>query len=51
MENTVNEGQTQVYMDGGIDPQAGVNTDAPYLNNPPSQLHNSCIVQPEWKND
>jgi hypothetical protein len=28
------EGQTQVYSDGRIDPQYGVNTNAPYLNNP-----------------
>ena len=24
MENTVNEGQTQVYADGRVEPQAGV---------------------------
>ena len=38
MNSSVNEGQTQVYMDGGINPQYGVNTNAPYLNNPPKQL-------------
>ena len=38
MENTVNEGQTQVYADGSITPQAGVNLDAPYLNHPRQQL-------------
>jgi len=38
MNSSVNEGQTQVYMDGGIDPQYGVNTDAPYLNTPSKQL-------------
>ena len=38
MENTVNEGQTQVYTDGHIDAQPGVNTNALYLNNPNSQL-------------
>lgn len=32
------EGQTQVYADGHIDPQYGVNTNAPYLNQPPKQL-------------
>jgi hypothetical protein len=38
MENTTNEGQTQVYADGGINPQAGVQTDAPFLNQPRQQL-------------
>jgi len=38
MENTVNEGQTQVYTDGHIDAQPGVNTNAPYLNHPRQQL-------------
>ncbi len=38
MENTVNEGQTQVYADGHIDAQPGVNTGALYLNNPKQQL-------------
>jgi len=38
MSKVVNEGQTQVYMDGSIEPQYGVNTNAPYLNNPPKQL-------------
>ena len=38
MENTVNEGQTQVYADGAIDAQPGVNTNAPYLNQPRQQL-------------
>ena len=38
MENTVNEGQTQVYADGRVEPQAGVNTDQKYLHNPPQQL-------------
>ena len=38
MENTVNEGQTQVYADGAIDAQPGVNTNAPYLNQPKQQL-------------
>jgi len=28
MENTVNEGQTQVYADEAIDAQPGVNTNA-----------------------
>ena len=36
--NKINEGQTQVYMDGHIDHQAGVNTADPYLNRPPKQL-------------
>ena len=36
--NKLNEGQTQVYADGHVDPQYGVNTGAPYLNNPPQQL-------------
>ncbi len=34
----IDEGQTQVYSDGRIEPQYGVNTDAPYLNAPPKQL-------------
>ena len=34
----INEGQTQVYMNGGVTPQFGVNTSAPHLNNPPQQL-------------
>jgi hypothetical protein len=38
MSKAVNEGQTQVYSDGSIEPQYGINTDAPYLNNPPKQL-------------
>ena len=38
MEKVIKEGQTQVYMDGGIDRQYGVNTDAPYLNAPNQQL-------------
>ena len=38
MENIVNEGQTQVYADGSVTPQAGVDTDASYLNNPRQQL-------------
>jgi len=38
MEKVIKEGQTQVYMGGGIDRQYGVNTDAPYLNTPPQQL-------------
>ncbi len=38
MSKAVNEGQTQVYANGTIEPQYGVNTDAPYLNNPPKQL-------------
>ncbi len=38
MEKVIKEGQTQVYADGTIDRQYGVNTDAPYLNMPPQQL-------------
>ena len=38
MEKVIKEGQTQVYMDGAIERQAGVNTDAPYLNTPNQQL-------------
>ena len=38
MENTTNEGQTQVYTDGGVNPQSGVQTDAPFLNQPRKQL-------------
>ena len=38
MDKVIKEGQTQVYMNGGIDPQFGVNTDAPYLNAPSKQL-------------
>jgi hypothetical protein len=38
MENTMNEGQTQVYADGRVESQAGVNQDQEYLQNPPQQL-------------
>ena len=38
MEKVIEEGQTQVYMDGTIERQAGVNVDAPYLNAPNQQL-------------
>jgi len=38
MKNTMNEGQTQVYSDGAIAAQPGVNTSAPYLNQPRQQL-------------
>tara|TARA_R110000796_G_scaffold155149_1_gene271842 strand:+ start:659 stop:2539 length:1881 start_codon:yes stop_codon:yes gene_type:complete len=38
MKNTMNEGQTQVYTDGGLDPTAGVNREAAYLNHPRQQL-------------
>ena len=38
MENTTNEGQTQVYANGAIDAQPGVDTSAPYLNQPRQQL-------------
>ena len=38
MEKVIKEGQTQVYADGSIDRQFGVNTTAPYLNTPPQQL-------------
>ena len=34
----MNEGQTQVYADGRVEPQAGVNQDQQYLQNPPQQL-------------
>ena len=36
--NNINEGQTQVYANGMVTPQYGVNTNAPYLNTPPQQL-------------
>jgi hypothetical protein len=36
--NTLNEGQTQVYMNGAITPQYGVDVNAAYLNTPPKQL-------------
>lgn len=36
--NNINEGQTQVYLNGQIDPQYGIDTNAPYLNNVPQQL-------------
>jgi len=36
--NNINEGQTQVYTNGMVTPQYGVNTNAPYLNTPPKQL-------------
>ncbi len=38
MEKIIKEGQTQVYVGGAIDRQYGINTDMPYLNNPPQQL-------------
>lgn len=37
-ESHVKEGQTQVYSDGSVEPQYGVDTNAPYLNTPPKQL-------------
>lgn len=37
-ESAVVEGQTQVYLDSHIDPQYGVDTNAPYLNTLPKQL-------------
>ena len=37
-ESHVKEGQTQVYLDSHIDPQYGVDTNAPYLNTPSKQL-------------
>jgi hypothetical protein len=37
-ESKLNEGQTQVYSDGSVVPQAGVDTNVPYLNTPPKQL-------------
>jgi hypothetical protein len=36
--NTLNEGQTQVYMNGAVTPQYGVDVNAAYLNRPPKQL-------------
>ena len=38
MDKLVKEGQTQVYMNGSIDPQFGIDTNKPYLNQPPKQL-------------
>jgi len=38
MKNNLNEGQTQVYMNGMVDSQFGVNTNAPHLNQPSKQL-------------
>ena len=35
---SLNEGQTQVYSNGAIDPQYGVDTNTPHLNTPPKQL-------------
>jgi hypothetical protein len=37
-ETIINEGQTQVYLNGMVTPQYGINTNAPHLNNPPQQL-------------
>ena len=37
MDKVVKEGQTQVYADGSIDPQFGVDTNKPYLHQPPKQ--------------
>ena len=34
----MNEGQTQVYADGGLDPTAGIDNGAAYLNQPRQQL-------------
>jgi hypothetical protein len=36
--SNLNEGQTQVYMNGAVVPQYGTDTSAPYLNRPPQQL-------------
>lgn len=36
--NKLNEGQTQVYTNGQVDTQYGVDTSTPYLNTPPKQL-------------
>lgn len=38
INNSVSEGQTQVYLNGTIDQQYGVNTSSPHLNTPPKQL-------------
>jgi len=38
MKNILTEGQTQVYLGGGINPQYGVNTNMPHLNQPPKQI-------------
>ena len=38
MDKVIKEGQTQVYVDGAIEHQAGVTTNAPYLNTPNQQL-------------
>ena len=38
MDKVVKEGQTQVYADGAIVPQYGIDTNKPYLNQPPKQL-------------
>ena len=37
MDKKLSEGQTQVYMNGGVTPQYGVNT-MPHQMNPPKQL-------------
>ena len=36
--SNLNEGQTQVYMNGAVVPQYGLDNSAPYLNRPPQQL-------------
>jgi hypothetical protein len=46
-ETDINEGQTQVYMSGMIEPQYGVDTNAPYLNTPPKQLLD--LISPLYK--
>ena len=38
MNNPLNEGQTQVYMNSQVIPQVGIDVAAPYLNQVPSQL-------------
>ena len=38
IKDLLKEGQTQVYTNGMVTPQSGVNTNAPHLNQPPKQL-------------
>jgi hypothetical protein len=44
MKNPLNEGQTQVYMNSQIVPQVGIDLNAPYLNQVPSQLMDLVVT-------
>ena len=44
MKNPLNEGQTQVYMNSHVTPQVGIDLNAAYLNQVPSQLMDLVIT-------